>query len=92
MAKILILPGDGIGKEVTDECLKIINYFKENININIEIEKDLFGGASIDENGEPLTQSVLDKAIDSDAVLLGAVGGPKWENMNHNLKPEKGLY
>ena len=76
MGKILILPGDGIGKEITGESLKIINYFKENINIDIEIEKDLFGGVSIDKNGEPLTRSVLDKAMDSDAVLLGAVGGP----------------
>lgn len=91
MGKILILPGDGIGKEITGESLKIINYFKENINIDIEIEKDLFGGVSIDKNGEPLTRSVLDKAMDSDAVLLGAVGGPKWENIDHNLKPEKGL-
>ena len=89
MAKILILPGDGIGIEVTNECLKIIDYFKKDFNF--EIEQDLFGGASIDKNGGPLSQSVLDKAIESDAVLLGAVGGEKWEKIDHHLKPEKGL-
>ena len=89
MSKILILPGDGIGIEVTEECIKILNYFKPMFDI--EFEKELFGGASIDKNGQPLTQAVLDKALESDAVLLGAVGGEKWENLEHNLKPEKGL-
>ena len=89
MSKILILPGDGIGIEVTDECIKILNYFKDTFEI--EFEKEIFGGASIDKNGQPLTQEVLDKALTSDAVLLGAVGGEKWENIDHNLKPEKGL-
>ncbi len=89
MKKILILPGDGIGQEVANECLKVINFFKKNHKI--EHSEDLFGGASIDANGEPLTRDVLDKALEADAVLLGAVGGPKWENLEHNLKPEKGL-
>lgn len=89
MSKILILPGDGIGIEVTDECIKILNYFKDTFEI--EFEKEIFGGASIDKNGQPLTQEVLDKALTSDAVLLGAVGGEKWESIDHNLKPEKGL-
>ena len=89
MKKILILPGDGIGKEVTNECMKIIDYFKKSIEI--EITEELFGGASIDAHGQPLTKDVLDKAMESDAVLLGAVGGPKWEELEHNLKPEKGL-
>ena len=89
MSKILILPGDGIGIEVTDECIKILNYFKDTFEI--EFEKEIFGGASIDKNGQPLTQEVLDKALTSDAVLLGAVGGEKWEGIDHNLKPEKGL-
>ena len=85
MSKILILPGDGIGIEVTDECIKILNYFKDTFEI--EFEKEIFGGASIDKNGQPLTQEVLDKALTSDAVLLGAVGGEKWESIDHNLKP-----
>lgn len=89
MKKILILPGDGIGQEVTNECLKVINFFKKDYEI--EFSEDLFGGASIDEYGEPLCKKVLDKALEADAVLLGAVGGPKWENLDHNLKPEKGL-
>lgn len=89
MKKILILPGDGIGQEVTTECIKVINFFKKDYEI--EYSEDLFGGASIDAYGEPLTKEVLDKALKADAVLLGAVGGPKWENLDHNLKPEKGL-
>jgi len=89
MKKILILPGDGIGQEVTNECLKVIDYFRKSCEI--ELSEDLFGGASIDVHGEPLTKNVLDKALDADAVLLGAVGGPKWEKLEHNLKPEKGL-
>lgn len=89
MSKILILPGDGIGKEVINECLKIIDYFQAKVPI--EISEDLFGGASIDENGMPLTKDVLDKALEADAVLLGAVGGPQWENLEHDLKPERGL-
>ena len=89
MKKILILPGDGIGKEVTNECMKVIDFFKKSIEI--EITEELFGGASIDAHGQPLTKDVLDKALESDAVLLGAVGGPQWEELEHNLKPEKGL-
>ena len=89
MKKILILPGDGIGKEVTNECMKVIDFFKKSIEI--EITEELFGGASIDVHGQPLTKDVLDKALESDAILLGAVGGPKWEELEHNLKPEKGL-
>ena len=89
MKRILILPGDGIGQEVTNECLKIISYFQKDYEI--EYTEDLFGGASIDAHGKPLTKEVLEKAMEADAVLLGAVGGPKWEQLEHNLKPEKGL-
>ena len=89
MKRILILPGDGIGQEVTNECLKIISYFQKDHEI--EYTEDLFGGASIDAHGKPLTEEVLEKAMEADAVLLGAVGGPKWEQLEHNLKPEKGL-
>ena len=89
MKRILILPGDGIGQEVTNECLKIISYFQKDYEI--EYTEDLFGGASIDAHGKPLTEEVLEKAMEADAVLLGAVGGPKWEQLEHNLKPEKGL-
>ena len=89
MKRILILPGDGIGQEVTNECLKIISYFQKDYEI--EYTEDLFGGASIDAHGKPLTEEVLEKAMEADAVLLGAVGGPKWEQLEHTLKPEKGL-
>ena len=91
MKKLLILPGDGIGPEVTKQCIKIIDFFKDQLDSDIEYEEDLFGGASIDDNGKPLNDIVLKKALDADAVLLGAVGGPKWENLDHELKPESGL-
>ena len=91
MKKILILPGDGIGPEVTDQCIKIIDFLNTKSNLAIKYEEALFGGASIDDNGQPLSNEVLEKALASDAVLLGAVGGPKWESLDHNLKPEKGL-
>ena len=76
MKKLLILPGDGIGPEVTKQCIKIIDFFKDQLDSDIEYEEDLFGGASIDDNGKPLNDIVLKKALDADAVLLGAVGGP----------------
>ena len=91
MKKLLILPGDGIGPEVTKQCIKIIDFFKDQLDSDIEYEENLFGGASIDDNGKPLNDIVLKKALDADAVLLGAVGGPKWENLDHELKPESGL-
>ena len=91
MKILLILPGDGIGPEVTKQCINIIDFFNNREHSKIEYEKDLFGGASIDDNGKPLNDIVLDKALDADAVLLGAVGGPKWENLDHELKPESGL-
>ena len=91
MSKILILPGDGIGEEVTKQCLKILDYLNSETNYNFEYKQGLFGGASIDDCGKPLSNEVLDLAMESDAVLLGAVGGPKWESLDHNLKPEKGL-
>lgn len=91
MSKILVIPGDGIGVEVTEISLAILEIIEEKYNTDFEIEKELFGGCSIDEHGKPVTEEVIKKAKDADAVLLGAVGGPKWENLEHELKPESGL-
>lgn len=91
MSKILVFPGDGIGIEVTEVSLKVLKAVEEKYNLNFEIEREFFGGSSIDKNGVPVTEEVIKKAQDSDAVLLGAVGGPQWENLEHNLKPEAGL-
>ena len=91
MPNILVIPGDGIGVEVTDVNLEILKIIAKNYDKKFNIEVELFGGCSIDKHGVPVTEEVLEKAKNSDAVLLGAVGGPKWENLKHELKPESGL-
>ena len=89
-SKILALPGDGIGVEVADQAIRVIEKLNEQ-GLNASYEKDLVGGASYDVNGEPLTNSVLEKAKNSDAVLLGAVGGSKWDDVERSKRPEAGL-
>lgn len=89
-SKILILPGDGIGVEVADQAIRVIDKLNDH-GLNANYEKDLVGGASYDENGEPLTEAVLEKAKQSDAILLGAVGGSKWDNVERSKRPEAGL-
>ena len=89
--KILILPGDGIGTEVTQEAVKVIEWLNENKKTAFEVDYALIGGSAYDETGSPLPQETLDKARASDAVLMGAVGGPKWESLDISVRPEKGL-
>ena len=89
-SNILVLPGDGIGVEVADQAIRVIEKLNEQ-GLNASYEKDLVGGASYDVNGEPLTNSVLEKAKNSDAVLLGAVGGSKWDDVERSKRPEAGL-
>ena len=89
--KILLLPGDGIGHEITKEAEKLFNWLEQNSPLDFEIDKNSIGGHSIDQFGEPLTDHVLNKAHVSDAILLGAVGGPKWETLDFEIRPERGL-
>jgi 3-isopropylmalate dehydrogenase len=91
LPKVLVLPGDGIGIEVTNVSLGILGILGEKHKVDFEFETELFGGSSIDAHGVPITKEVLKKAKASDAVLMGAVGGPKWENLEHSRKPESGL-
>jgi len=88
---ILILPGDGIGGEVTQEAVKILQFIASNFNIQFNIDYAHIGGIAIDKLGEPLPQETIDKAKKSDAILLGAVGGPQWEHLDIANRPEKGL-
>lgn len=88
---ILLLPGDGIGPEIMAEVKKIINFLNESKKIDVEVSEELVGGASYDKNKTPLTDDVLYKAQDSDAVLLGAVGGPKYDQLEFSKKPERAL-
>lgn len=89
--KLAVLPGDGIGPEVMDASLSVLNVIGNNYNINFELNTGLIGGCSIDEFGTPVTEAVLEMCRQADAVLLGAVGGPKWDTLPQDQKPEKGL-
>ncbi len=91
MPKILVVPGDGIGVEVTEVSVSILKVLGEKSGTEFTLQSDLLGGCAIDTHGVPLTEETIEKAKRSDAVLLGAVGGPKWENLEHHLKPERGL-
>ena len=91
MSKVLVLAGDGIGVEVTGVSVKLLELIGEKHGIDFEFDHSHFGGASLDVHGVPVTDEVIEKAKAADAVLMGAVGGPKWESHEHELKPESGL-
>ena len=86
--KILILPGDGIGPEVMREVRRVIEWLMRRRGLAFEIEEDLVGGASIDARGTPLAESTLALAKAADAVLFGAVGGPAWDSLGFERRPE----
>jgi 3-isopropylmalate dehydrogenase len=89
--KILILAGDGIGPEVMGEVKRVLGWFDKRRHAGFETEDDLIGGCSYDAHGTPLTDKAMEKALKADAVLLGAVGGPKWEKLPFKDQPERGL-
>jgi len=89
--KILILPGDGIGPEIVAEAEKILHALIRIHGLDLVIDHGLIGGSAVDAAGSPLPAETLEKARNSNAVLLGAVGGPKWENIERSLRPERGL-
>ena len=88
---ILILPGDGIGPEVMAEVRKVIAWFGEKRDLQFNVSEDLVGGAAYDAHGTPLHDDTMAKAQEADAVLLGAVGGPKYDTLDFSVKPERGL-
>lgn len=89
--KIAVIPGDGIGPEIMEQALLVLNEAGLKFGFEAETEMLLAGGASIDAYGVPLTDETLEKCKASGAVLLGAVGGPKWDNVDPSLRPEKAL-
>ncbi len=88
---VLMLPGDGIGPEIVAEAEKVLHKVNEKFNLGLTFEQALVGGAAIDATGIPLPDETLDKARQADAILLGAVGGPKWDQLEMARRPEKGL-
>ncbi len=88
---ILVLPGDGIGPEVTAEAVKVLQWFNQNSVHDFILINGLIGGASIDHSGVPLDNETIAMAKKSDSILLGAVGGPKWDHIENQHKPERGL-
>ncbi len=89
--KILLLPGDGIGPEVIGEVRKTLEWLNKNKSLDFVIDEGLIGGASYDKHKNPITDEVFYKALESEAVILGAVGGPKWDNLEFAKKPERAL-
>lgn len=89
--KLLLLPGDGIGPEAMDEVKAIIAFMNETGLASFEIEEDLVGGAAYDAHGVAITEDAMRKALAADAVLFGAVGGPKWDSVPYEQRPEAAL-
>ena len=89
--KILVLKGDGIGPEVVGEALQVLKIIARRSAVDLEFKEGMIGGHALDTSGTPLPDEVLKHAQDSDAILLGAVGGPKWDNPNAEKRPEQAL-
>ena len=89
--KLLLLPGDGIGPEAMDEVRKIIVFMNQELSAGFEIEEGLVGGSAYDSHGKSISEDHMGLAMDADAVLFGAVGGPKWDGVPYDVRPEAGL-
>jgi 3-isopropylmalate dehydrogenase len=89
--KLLLLPGDGIGPEVMTEVKRVISWLQKSANVQFEVEEDLVGGSAYDVHGEAISDGAVEKAKAADAIILGAVGGPKWDRVPYAKRPEAGL-
>ncbi|MES9962289.1 MAG: 3-isopropylmalate dehydrogenase [Candidatus Sedimenticola sp. 20ELBAFRAG] len=88
---ILVLPGDGIGQEIVAEAIKVLACLRDDYGLDIDMDEALIGGTAYDAAGTPLPEATLDLAKESDAILLGAVGGTQWESLDYSVRPERGL-
>jgi 3-isopropylmalate dehydrogenase len=88
---ILVLPGDGIGPEIVKQARKVLDRINSQFDLRLEFAEGLLGGAAIDACGVPLADATLAQAAASDAILMGSVGGPKWDKLDRAIRPEKGL-
>lgn len=91
MKKIVVLPGDGIGPEIIDEAIKVLNCVNEQMDLGLEFSFDVIGGSAIDAHGSPLSDETVARCREADAILMGSVGGPKWDQLDPAIRPEKGL-
>lgn len=89
--KLAVMPGDGIGPEIINQAKKVLNSIEKKYDVKFDCTEVLMGGVAIDATGEPLPKETIDTCLKSDAVLLGAVGGPKWDNLPGDKRPEAGL-
>lgn len=89
--KIVFLPGDGIGPEVVAEAARVVDALSADHGLDVEVTQGLVGGAAYDETGEPLPGETLELCRNTDSILLGAVGGAKWDDVDYDKRPEKGL-
>ena len=89
--KLLVLPGDGIGPEVMREVLRVVEWMDRRRAVSFDIEEALVGGAAIDAEGAPVSDATMEKALAADAVLMGAVGGPQWDTLPFEARPERGI-
>ncbi len=88
---IAILPGDGIGVEIVAEACKLLDCLRDDFGLQVETDEALIGGSAYDATGTPLPDATLELCREADAILLGAVGGPKWEPLDYSVRPERGL-
>ena len=91
MAKIVVIPGDGIGEEITRSAVEVLKTADKKYNLNLEYEFHDAGGTAYDKFGTPLPEETLAACKQADAVLFGAVGGDKWDNVDPALRPEKAI-
>ncbi|WP_416354670.1 3-isopropylmalate dehydrogenase [Brevundimonas sp.] len=89
--RLLVLPGDGIGPEIVGEAVRLARWFSADLGFDLEITEGLVGGASIEAHGAPITDAVVEQALAADAVLFGAVGGPRWDHLERPARPEAGI-
>src|SRR5262245_19203975 len=89
--RIAVLPGDGVGQEVIPEAVRVLQAVGKGTGVSLEFEQGLCGGAAIDATGHPLPADTLKLCRQANAILLGAVGGPKWDNASQEQRPERGL-
>jgi len=89
--KILVLPGDGIGSEVMSEVLNLVDWMTKYKSFSFDVSERLVGGTAYDKEGDSISEATMDEAFNADAVLFGAVGGPKWDNVEREKRPEAAL-